>query len=213
MSTPAPAPGIRLKSQWFKASTARSPAQQAGVVGFNVWRIANHALKRMRVAGFDIEVGDPYFAFVAETMAFLIAVVDRLAFERMDAPAREAFTAALVRHCAGTLADNRIELIGPPDGAAAVRDAFVDLANERMPQYAEFGVVRDGAAWMPDFAFLRYLGSCLAPTLPAKDQAWVLDQVIAIEAPEAVRLAREAMLNLLAPPEGRVRRRGGLTGD
>jgi hypothetical protein len=65
---------------------------------------------------------------------------------------------------------------------------------------------------MPGFVFCRYLGSRIEPLLPPRDRAWVLDQVIAIEAPEAARLARDAMLNLLSP-ERRPRRRGGLTGE
>ncbi len=90
--------------------------------------------------------------------------------------------------------------------ARRTRDAFIDLVNEVTPHYAEFGAdPRADAAsvgFAPDFAFLRYLGSRLEPTLPPKDQRWVLDQVMASEAPEAVAIVQDAMRNLLStrPP-------------
>jgi hypothetical protein len=48
--------------------------------------------------------------------------------------------------------------------------------------------------------------------LPAKDQRWVLDQVMAVEAPDAVRVIQDAMRNLLSGERGS-RRRAGLSGD
>ncbi len=82
--------------------------------------------------------------------------------------------------------------------------------------YAEFGAepkaVESTDGFAPDFAFLRYLGSRLEPTLPPKDQRWVLDQVMASEAPEVVDIVQGAMRNLLST-EPRARRRAGLSGD
>jgi hypothetical protein len=48
--------------------------------------------------------------------------------------------------------------------------------------------------------------------LPPKDQRWVLDQVMATEAPEAVDIVRGAMLDLLSA-EPRKARRARLSGD
>ena len=207
---------MRVKSQWFKTDAPKSAEQQASAMAFIVWRAAQNMLKRMRGAQFDVDAGMPYFAFMREVLVFLIAVVDRIAYVRMDGPARGAFTTALVRHCAGTLADNENDLLGPRADGLSSQDSFIDLVNEVVNHYAEFGadtqVVEPDASFTPSFAFMRYLGSRLAPTLPPKDQHWVLDQVMASEAPEAVEVVQSAMRNLLST-EPRKPRRTRMSGE
>lgn len=209
-------PALRVKSHWFKAGAPKTPEQQAGAMAFIVWRAAHNMLKRMRGARFDIDAGAPYFAFLREVLVFLIAVADRIAFARMDAAARAAFTTALVHRCADTLADNEADLLGPGTNAASYRSSFIDLVNELMPHYGEFGAdpqdIDARAGFAPGFAFLRYLGSRLEPTLPPKDRRWVLDQVMASEAPDAVEIVQGAMRNLLST-EPRRQRRAGVSGD
>jgi hypothetical protein len=209
-------PAMRIKSQWFKSDGPKSAEQQASAMAFIVWRTSLNMLKRMRGADFDVDAGAPYFAFMREVLVFLIAVVDRIAYVRMDGDERSAFTTALVRHCADTLADNENDLLGPRADGQSSQDSFVDLVNEVVDHYAEFGadalVVEPDASFTPSFGFMRYLGNRLAPTLPAKDQRWVLDQVMATEAPEAVDIVRGAMLDLLSA-EPRKARRARLSGD
>lgn len=215
----APPPAMRIKNQWFKSDAPKSPAEQASAMAFIVFRVAQQMLKRMRGAQFDIDAGTPYFAFLREVLAFLVALTDRLAFERLGEPARTEFTVALVRHLARTLSENETDLLGPPPaGAPPYADTFVDLVNELSGHYAEFGAdpspPADAIGFHPGFAFVRYLGTRLEPTLPPKDRRWVLDQVMAIEAPEAIGIVQRSMRNLLdpdaAPPR---RRRSAMSGD
>ena len=210
------APRLRIKSHWFKAGEPKSAEQNASAMAFIVWRVAHNMLKRMRGAHFDVAVGAPYFAFMREVLVFLIAVVDRTAYAKMDGPTRSAFTTALVLSCANTLAGNELDLLGPRSDGAPYQDSFIDLVNELSPHYAEFGAERDTAqaddAFAPGFAFLRYLGSRLEPTLPDRDRHWVIDQVMAIEAPEAVDIVRSAILDLLST-EPRKARRTSMSGD
>ena len=209
-------PGLRIKSHWFKAGASKTPEQQASAMAFIVWRTAHQMLKRMRGAEFHIDAGAPYFEFMREVLVFLIAAVDRIAHARMDAAARLAFTTALVQHVAATLADNETELLGPRSEGASYRDTFIDLVNEVTDHYAEFGADphADASAvgFAPDFGFVRYLGSRLEPTLPLKDRRWVLDQVMASEAPDAVDIVQRAMRDLFST-EPRARRRAALSGD
>jgi hypothetical protein len=208
-------PGLRIKSHGFKSGAPKSAEQQASAMAFIVWRVAQNMLKRMRGAQFDIDAGVPYFAFMREVLVFLIAVVDRTAYDRMDNATRGAFTTAMVLHCADTLAGNETDLLGLRADGVPYRDSFIDLVNEVTPHYAEFGAdpaADPAAGFTPDFGFMRYLGSRLAPTLPPKDQRWVLDQVMATEAPEAVDIVRGAMLDLLSA-EPRKARRARLSGD
>lgn len=213
--TPPPTP--RLKSQWFRAGPAKSAEQQASAMAFIVWRVARHTLDRMRRAGFDVEVGTPYFAFLREVLVFLVAVTDRIAHARLDPAQRIAFTAAMVHHLARILQDNEDDLLGPAaPGEASHADTFIDLVNEVTSHYAEFGadpsVPADDTGFNPDFGFLRYLGRRLEPTLPEKDRRWVLDQAMAVEAPEAIAMMQRSMRDLFEPVARRARR-SGTTGD
>lgn len=200
---------MRIKSNWFKPQTGKTPAQTASVMAFIVWRVAQNALNQMRQAQFDIEIGAQYFAFMREWLQFLIQVVDRMASERMDAAQRVEFTTALVRRVADVLAENENNLLGPPaPGQDSHQGSFIDLFNELSLHYAEFGHDDDG----PDFSFMRYLGHRIEALMPAKDRHWVVDQIVAIEAPEAVKMLQSSMQGVLST-EPRAVRRAGLSGD
>lgn len=216
MSRPAQLPAMRIKSTWFKPGGEHAPAEQASAMAFIVWRVAHQLLKRMRGADFDIDAGRPYFDFMHEVLVFLIAVVDRSAAARLPPADRVEFTTALVRHVARTLAENEEDLLGPPPaGAQPYADRFIDLVNELVQHYAEFDAdpTADAqAGFQPGFAFLRYLGSRLEPTLPPKDRLWVLDQVMSIEAPEALGIVQRSMQDLYDPAPRRARRQA-VSGD
>ena len=207
MSTPA----MRIKSHWFKPGADKGPAEHASAMAFIVWRVAQNMLKRMRGAQFDIDAGRPYFAFMREVLVFLVAVTDRIAHARLPAPARVEFTVALVRHLARILQENEDDLLGPArEGAPSNGDSFIDLVNEVTGHYAEFGadptLADAGAGFHPDFAFVRYLGRRLEPALPEKDRRWVLDQVMAVEAPEAIAMVQRSLRDLFDPTATKARR-------
>jgi hypothetical protein len=166
-------------------------------------------LKQMRSAQFDIDVGPQYFAFMREVLVFLIQVVDRMAFDRMPAQTRGDFTTALVRRVAEILEDSEDDLLGTPaPGQESHRAQFIDLFNALSDDYATFGHGPDG----PDFAFVRYLGSRITALMAAKDRNWALDQIMAIEAPEAVTMLQGAMQGVLSTAP-RPPRRHGVSGD
>jgi hypothetical protein len=202
---------MRIKSHWFKPGSAKSAAEQASAMAFIVFRVAQQMLRRMRGADFEIEAGPQYFAFLREVLVFLVAITDRIAHARLDAAARQEFTVALVRHLARTLQENEDRLLGlPPAGAPAHADSFINLVNTLAHHYAEFGAdpeARDEAAgFEPDFGFVRYLGSRLEATLPEKDRRWVIEQVMAAEAPEAVAVVQRSMRDLYDATPRRARR-------
>jgi hypothetical protein len=212
-----PLPALRIKSRWFRGGGARPAAEQASAVAFIVWRVAHNMLKRMRGAKFDIDAGRPYLDFMREVLVFLIALADRIAHQRLGADERADFTVALVRHVARTLQDNEDELLGPPPaGAPGHADSFIDMVNAMSLHYADFGADPAPPAGVtvfhPDFRFVRYFGTRLAPTVPEAERRWVLDQVMAVEAPEAVATLQRSMHELLDPSPRR-ERRAAQTGD
>ena len=216
MTLPTP-PTPRLKTRWFRHGASRGAAQQASAAAFIVWRVARHTLERTRHAGFAVEVGPPYFQFLREVLAFLVAIADRIAFARLEPQAREEFTGALVHHLARILQDSEDDLIGPAaPGQPSHGESFIDLVNELAGHYAEFGadptIQSAPGAFAPGFAFLRYLGTRLEPTLPPEDRRWILDQVMAVQAPEAVAMLQQSLRELFEPP-ARTPRRAAMTGD
>jgi hypothetical protein len=185
-------------------------------MAFIVWRVAQNMLKRMRGAQFDIDVGQPYFDFMREVLVFLIAITDRIAHARLAPEVRVEFTTALIRHLARILQDSEHDLLGAvAAGAPSYADTFIDLVNEVTQHYGEFGadpLVRDESlGFEPDFAFVRYLGKRLEPTLPDKDRRWVIEQVMAAEAPEAITVVQKSMRDLYdaAPRPARRARMSG----
>jgi hypothetical protein len=173
---------MRIKSRWFKGERAHTPAELAGAVAFNVSRIAENALKNTRRAKFEVAVGPQYFAFLAEFLIFLIQAADRIAYRQLSPDDRFAFTSHLANHVADTYAENHSRLLG--GDLIACKQLFIDRINQRAGEYAEFGYDENG----PEFAFTRYLAFCMGEIMDEKDSGWIIDQIMGIEAPEAIEM-------------------------
>ena len=182
---------MRVKNRWFKAERDKSPEEIAGAAAFILWKIAQNALKDLRNADYVIEAGPSYFDYLREFLIFLIQVADRIAFEKMENEARTAFTTELALRVAGNYAENRGDLLGLSHSTCT--SEFVERFNERSDVYAECGYGEDG----PDFAFIRYLGHCLLEHCADSDRSWIVDRIMAIEAPDAVSTVQRAMKGLL----------------
>jgi hypothetical protein len=168
------------KARWFRAQSPKSPEDVAGALAPVAWSAARRMLANVRKAGFAVDAGPAYFAFLAEALAFEIQVAWRLAHERFDEPGRVAFATCLSRSAGRILAGNESELLGaePP---AAIEARFLERLNRRFEEYADFRHDAHG----PRFGFLRYFASLVQEILPAEDHAWIHEQVMAVEGPEA----------------------------
>ncbi len=198
---------MRIKSHWFKSDREKAPQEIAGVLAFNIWRIADNALKNTRKAKFEIAIGAQYFSFLGEFLVFLIQVADRIAHRQLPAEARFAFTSALANRVAETLAENQSRLMG--GSIAEHKQRFIDKLNLRAGEYADFNYGSDG----PEFAFTRYLAFCMREVMDEKDVEWVIDQMMSIEAPEAVEMVEKTMNNLFTAEPGPPRTRKRISGD
>ena len=188
MSTPL----RRTKSRFFAKDKARDPATLASVAAFTTWRLGLQTIKRMRDADFEIEASPQYFDVLGEYLVFLIHVADRFAFARLPLAERRVFTVSMVRRLAELLAENESRLLGTD--ADSIRRGFIDRFNARADDYASFGFDEANG---PDFAFLRYAGHALLGVVAERDRAWVTDQVMTIEAPDAVTTLRRVMDNVV----------------
>ena len=183
---------MRTKSKWFAKGKARGPEQLATVVAMTLWRLGINTVKSMRKADYDIVAGPQYFDFLREYLVFLAHLADRFVYGKVDEEGRRAFMTTLVTRLAEMLAENEMELI-EADYASA-RQACIDLFNRRGEDYAHFEFGDDG----PEYGFARYCGNQLMDIVPEKDRVWVVEQVVSIEAPEAIKTLKTAFANLFA---------------
>ncbi|WP_035384704.1 hypothetical protein [Ferriphaselus sp. R-1] len=198
---------MRIKSHWFRDGRERTPQEIADALAFVAWRIADNALRNTRKADFEIAVGPQYFAFLNEFLQFLIMVADRIAYRRFSAEERMSFTGTLANRLGETYAENESRLLGGTPAASKQR--FIEHVNLRAGEYADFGYDEHG----PDYTFMRYLAFCMSPIMDAKDSHWIIDQIISIEAPEAVKMVDKTLRDLLEAEPRPARRRNGTSGD
>jgi len=198
---------MRIKSQWFKGDREKTTKEIAGALAFTIWRIADNALKNTRKANFEIAIGPQYFSFLTEFLVFLIQVADRIAYRQLPAEGRFEFTSVLANRVSETLAENQSRLMG--DSIAEHKQHFIDKLNQRAGEYADFNYGSDG----PEFAFTRYLAFCMREVMDEKDVEWVIDQMMSIEAPEAVEMVEKTMSNLYEAEPRPPRTRKTTSGD
>jgi hypothetical protein len=181
---------IRVKSSWFKGDRKKTPQEIAGALAFTIWRISDNTLKNVRRADFDIAIGEQYFAFLSEFLIFLVQVADRIVYTQLSEQDRYDFTSALVNRVAEHQAENQSEWLG---GAVRdYKDRFIDRLNQRAGEYADFHYTGVDTS----FSFILYLGQCMRDVMDEKDKTWVVDQIMAIEVPEAVAMLEKAMTGL-----------------
>ncbi|HEY5701357.1 MAG TPA: hypothetical protein VIT83_04650, partial [Gammaproteobacteria bacterium] len=120
---------------------------------------------------------------------------DRLAYRFLKDDEREMFINALGQRFADHLQDNLSDL----GGLRNYRNAFVSLLNDRLDDYSTLNF-EEGE---PGFDVLRYLGNKILGVL-GEDQTnrWVLDQIVAVEAPEIAEKIKKSVFNLLSAQEG-----------
>ena len=200
---------MRIKSQWFKSDRPKTAAEVAGAAAFIGWRVAQNALKTMRAAKYDLPAGPRYFAFLAEILAFLVVVADRIAHGARDAAWRVEFTTAMANRVGEIVADNEADHLGAA-APGEVKRGFVATVNERAADYAHFDWTDEG----PDYGMLRYLGHRVAEVMDQDERSWAVSQVIDCEAPEAAETLHRGMAGLLdATPGQKARRQRATTGE
>lgn len=184
---------MRIKTTWFKKEEQKDPKETASVLASIMWRLADKFTANLSKADYDIITPQRGFILMAEFLAFEVQYADRLAYNRVDDAHRAAFIQALAKRLAEIMEENIREVVPHDDEGYDYQAGFIDLLNRRLVDYAAFDLVDE----KPDFATLRYLGNCIRDVMEQRDQPWIIDQIMEIEAPEAVETIRKAMRGLL----------------
>lgn len=179
---------LRIKTKW-RRSGPKSPEDRAGVVGVAIWKVAQDMFRRMGKADFNFASEDQVTGFITEVVAFLLQATDRMVYGRIEEADRVAFMNALGNHLARTFQQSQADFKGAGDHART----FIGVLNTRLNDYAEF----DGGAGGPSYSALRYFGERVAAVMSQADNKWVLEQVIDIEAPEALRVVKKAVTSVM----------------
>ena len=180
---------MRVKSRWSKRGKTHSVEDLAGALAFIIWRIATNGVLSMENAGFQTETQTQRLDIIAEFLALAIHVADRMTIDRFDEEQRMRFMTELAQKCAKHMEDNKRDVIG----AGEYRQAFIELLNQRMADYAEFGYSEEEG---PSFGMKRFFGDQVKPCFKGDDQKWASSQVMDIEVPEIMTHLKRATPNL-----------------
>lgn len=179
---------LRMHTKW-NSRGSKTIEERAGVVGFNIWKISKETWIRMERAGFMAGEDRQLAAVMVELIAFLIQVSDRLVYGQISEEERARFMNALGKHLALTVQTNMLDMFGPGDYTTS----FINTVNARAADYAEFEFTN----FYPSYGFLRYLGEKIFEAMSATDNKWAIEQVIEIEAPEAMKPLRKLVGEVL----------------
>jgi hypothetical protein len=174
---------IRMKTR-FRAKGPKTVADRANVVGYNLWKIAQEIVRHMEKEGFKFASDVQLVAVMTEVIAFLVQIADRIVYGQLSEEDRTTFVNALGRDLAEHAQTNLSAILGPGDHARQ----FIDTLNARFADYAEYDFSRESG---PSYAFVRYLGDRISNEMALTDNKWVVEHVMEIEAPEAIKLLRK----------------------
>lgn len=169
----------RLRRRWHRAERARTAEEVGQALAVSAWKVARESVEHLLAADFDFE-GEQYrFAILEEWLAFFIHLTDRIVHERTDDLRRARLIKAMAHRLRDTLVDNA----GDRLAAENVGSEFIARVNRVGKEYAECKV--EGSE--PGMNFLRCLGVGVADSAPEIDRRWLMEQVVEVEAPLAVK--------------------------
>ena len=197
---------IRLKTVFFKNAGGRSTAETASVLASTIWRIADEVVTNLSKWDCDIVTPERGMKILGEMAAFLLHMADRMAYGRMPEPERARFIQVAGQRLGEIVQDNIRAMVGA-DGFD-YKAKFIDLLNRRAADYATFECTPE----KPGYPILRYLGLAIREHMLDSDQHWVADQIMDIQAPEALGMLKKTVDGLLAPPAAGPRRQA-VSGD
>ena len=184
---------LRVKTVWFKNAGGRSAAEVATVLASTIWRLADATVSNLSKADCDIVTPERGIRILGEVATFLLHMSDRSVYGRIPDEER----AQLIQSAGKRLAEmvvNNLREMGVNDGFD-YRANFIDMLNQRAEDYATFDCQPD----KPGFPILRYLGLAVRELMLESDQPWVIDQIMELQAPEALSTLKKTIDGFYPP--------------
>jgi len=193
---------LRIKTKWHESkrvhkgkhnrSRPKTLKDRAGVIAFNIWKVAQLHYNNLRGEGFRYATEEQGMGTLLEFLAFLLQVVDRMIYGQVPEEERPEFINEVARNLIRNLQINREEVLGPGDYSSP----FIALLNERSEEYAVCKF-EDGE---PGYGFKMVLAQHIEELL-SKDKdlsnKWALEHVLEIEIPEALKVLKGIVASAL----------------
>ena len=180
---------LRIQSTWHKEKH-RPPEEIAGALGFIIWKIGTNSLIELENQGFMTYSTDHRLAVMAEVVAFMLPVTDRLVYGKLSEEDRQIFVIALAKHLANSMAENKTELFGAADYVTP----FLEFLNKRSNEYAELTFVDE-----PQVDFLRHFGKSVSAVIgDDHSRQWVEQFIMEVQTPESLTTMKKSLANLFS---------------
>jgi hypothetical protein len=181
---------IRLKTKWNKQEREVSLEDTVSVLAFNTWKIGMQTLLEIENENFQTDTQMQRVAVMEEIMAFMIHVLDRIAYDILSEEDRSALISTFALKIADHVQDNARDFGGPGD----YRNPFINKLNQRMADYAETTWGKVGQE--PGFSMGLAFGNFIAEALGPRDRKWVLDYIQRVLMPEVLATYKKVLTRL-----------------
>ena len=181
---------MRTRNRWHKHRKQVSLEENATALAYTCWKVALTRTKNLHQEDFVFADDEQRTRVIAEYLYFLVHVCDRLVYDDLDREQRQQFVVTLARQSARHYQRNLEDVFGRDRDYTA---AYFDSLNQRIAEYSDCAF--EGSR--PGYQMLRVLGRHVQDVM-GEDQVnrWVIDQIMEIDAPDAVVEIRKAMDNL-----------------
>lgn len=195
---------LRLRNRWKQGDRARTLEDIATVSAANAWRVACNGVLNLENEEFETRTQYQRLDVIEEFVIFLLHLTDHQVYGKFSEDERARFVTAMALRLAGLVEENRADNRPPEDQIGRTpedyRRAFIDKINERNAVYAE---CRYSPVEGPGFGLLRAFAEWVSEALGPTNRQWAIDQVVAIDGPEAVEKYTASLDALLAGSDDR----------
>jgi hypothetical protein len=181
---------MRTGKKWRQHQTGIDISDQATALAYLCWQIALAKTKQLHIEDFVYSSDQQRTGVLIEYLSLLVHVSDRLVYNDLTVEQRQTFVSTLGSATARHVQRNLEDVYGRD---IDYRGDYIDTLNQRISEYSEcqFDDMKPGFEMLRGFARR-------VQNLMGEDQTnrWVIDQIMALDAPNAVIELKTALDNL-----------------
>jgi len=190
---------IRMKTKWHRSKRSqrniegsrkeKTMSDLAGIIAFNIWKLTREIYTNMEKDGFHFGEDEQVINMFTEIIAFMIQVGDRSVYGKITEEQRAEFVSTMALDLTDMIETNKRELLGEGEYRAQI----IENLNARFAEYSECPFDDDG----PSYEFRRLLAHSISKVMAETDNKWVLEQIMDIEVPKALKNLQRMLKDVL----------------